>query len=127
MKLRRNRAFSLIELIVVIAVMAIIAATIIPSISGTRDAATEQRAIAAAEALNLAQTRYRLENGTGHWDDNGGIDAARYALVQPYLEYGEAYAAFTTRYAPYTFTFQPLVSGHMQKVALAKSGTPVPY
>jgi len=126
MKFSRYRGFSLIELIVVIAVMAAIAAAIIPSISGSREAASEQRAIAAAESLNLAQTRYRLENGTTRW--NAATSDARYALIQGYLEYGEALAAFKARYAPYTFTLQPLTaSGQMQRVLIFNDGTPVPY
>ena len=115
----------LIELIVVVAVMAIITATIIPSISGSREAATEQRAIAVAEALNLAQTRYRLENGTSAW---AGDNATKYGLIQGYLEYGEGYAAFVAKYAPYTFTFQDLDgNGHMQKVTIANASGPVNY
>ncbi len=47
-------AFSLVELVIVIAIIAVIAGIIIPSISGTNEAAKDQRAIAAAEALHFS-------------------------------------------------------------------------
>jgi prepilin-type N-terminal cleavage/methylation domain-containing protein len=125
---RGKSGFSLIELIVVIAVMAVIAAVIVPSISGTREAAEEQAARAAAGALNLAQVQYRLENGTAAWSAAG--NEARYGLIQPYMEYNESWAAFCARYPNFTFTFQGLdANGKMQKVVLTRTaaGTTVNY
>lgn len=118
---RRKTGFSLIELIVVIAVMAAIAAVIVPAIGGTREAAEEQAAIAAAGTLNLAQVQYRLEHGTATWTATG-TNEGRYNLIQPYMEYNESWAAFSARYPNYTFAFQGLDNqGKMQKVALTRT------
>jgi len=125
---RSKAAFSLIELIVVIAVMAVIAAVIIPSVSGTREAAEEQSAISAAGTLNLAQVQYRLENGTAGW--SGKDDATRYGLIQAYMEYNESWTAFQARYPKYSFAFQNLdANGKMVKVVLTKKtgGATVSY
>lgn len=117
---RSIKAFSLIELIVVIAVMAAIAAVIIPSISGTREAAEEQAAKAAAGTLNMAQVQYRLEKGTSVWSSTT-TDAGRYGLIQPYMEYNEDWTAFQARYPKYTFAFLGLdTNNKMQKVTLTK-------
>ncbi len=130
MKTCRKSAFSLIELIVVVAVMAVLAAAIIPSISGTREAASDQRAIAAAEALNLAQTRYRMEKGVSAWNAASG-HSAKYLLLVPYLEYGDAtLTAFQTNRlgSGYTIEFQNSnASGVMQKVVLKKGASTITY
>ncbi len=54
MNKRRGHGFSLVELVIVIAIIAVISGIIIPSISGTNEAAKDQRAIAAAEALHFS-------------------------------------------------------------------------
>lgn len=122
------KAFSLIELVVVIAVMAVIAAVIVPSISGSKEAAEEQSALSAAGTLNLAQVQYRLEHGTATWHATA-TDAGRYALIQSYLEYNESWTAFQARYPKYTFTFQDIDgNGKMQKVILkTASGKVITY
>jgi prepilin-type N-terminal cleavage/methylation domain-containing protein len=121
-----KKAFSLIELVIVIAIIAVIAGIILPSISGTNEAAKDQRAIAAAEALNAAQVTYRVRSGSANW--SGSSDAARYLLVQPYLTYGEAslsaYQNAIDSTGKYTFTFQSFTTeGYPQKVILKKNGT----
>jgi prepilin-type N-terminal cleavage/methylation domain-containing protein len=130
MKLQNKSAFSLVELVIVISIIAVIAGIIIPSISGTNEAAKDQRAIAAAEALNAAQVTYRVRSGSANW--SGSSDAARYLLVQPYLTYGEAsldaYETAIDSTKKYTFSFQDFTAeGYPQKVVLKKSGTTVNY
>jgi prepilin-type N-terminal cleavage/methylation domain-containing protein len=80
----KRKGFSLIELIVVIAVLSVIVTIIVPSISGAQEAATRQKAIAAAESLNLAQIRYRMENGSSSWPSG---QEARYTALTPYLDF----------------------------------------
>ncbi len=124
-KRHSKRGFSLVELIIVVAVMAAISAIIIPSISGTTQAAREQSAIAAAESLNMAQMQLRMRVGTAGW--NAADDGACYALVDDYLEYAETWANFQARHAGYTFDFQPLSNGHMQRVVLKRGATEIKY
>jgi prepilin-type N-terminal cleavage/methylation domain-containing protein len=118
MKICRKSGFSLVELIIVIAVIAIISAIIIPSISGTTEAAKEQNAKAAAGTLNMAQVQYRLVNGASTWNDLA--DADRYTAIKSYMEYSDNnWSDFKNRYNGFSFTFQTLdSSGHMQKVNL---------
>jgi len=128
MKTLVKRGFSLIELIIVIAVIAVVAGTIIPAISGTTSAAKQQRAISGAEALNLAQTRYRLEKGVAAWDSLAD-SAARYTALMPYMEYAEAsLTAFEAKNSGYHYAFQASSNDHMQKVVLTDpDGNVVPY
>ena len=118
---RCKKGFSLIELIVVIAVMAVIAAVIVPSIGGTKEAAEEQAAKAAAGTLNLAQAQWRLGNDVSTWDSK--TDAARYTAIAAYMEYSDAdWATFQARYPKYTLQFQKLdpTTGKMRKVTLTR-------
>ncbi len=131
MKKHQYSAFSLIELVIVISIIAVISAVIIPSISGTREAARLQNAISAAGTLNLAQAQWRLEKSPTDWG-TGKTDSQRFGLVKDYMEFvgSDDWTAFTARYSPYTFKFQDMTaSGKMQKVQIFKSGdtTPIPY
>lgn len=103
----KRTGFSLIELIVVIAVLSVIVTIIVPSISGAQEAATRQKAIAAAESLNLAQIRYRMENGSGGWPAG---QEPRYTALSPYLDFAPAtLAEFGTQVGTgYSFTINGL-------------------
>lgn len=56
--MRKNKGFSLIELLIVVAIILIIAAIAIPSFLRSRMAANESAAVAALRTLNTAQVSY---------------------------------------------------------------------
>jgi prepilin-type N-terminal cleavage/methylation domain-containing protein len=129
-----KKGFSLIELIVVVAIMAVLAAVIVPSVSGTREAAEEQAAKAAAGTLNLAQSQWRLvTNNVASWP-GATNQSGCYDQIKQFMEYADTdWATFQKRYnengGGYTLSFQSLDgNGKMQKVILTdKSGNTVAY
>lgn len=58
MQRRRNRGFSLIELLIVIAIILIISAIAIPKITSTKRMANEVAAIKSCQTINTAQIQY---------------------------------------------------------------------
>ncbi|MBN2069443.1 MAG: prepilin-type N-terminal cleavage/methylation domain-containing protein [Opitutales bacterium] len=92
-----RKGFSLIELLIVIVVIAALAAVIVPSSTGVKDAADGQKIIAAAENLNLAMTRYKINTGVRTWQVTD--PEARYALLAPYMDFAPAtLAEYNSRY-----------------------------
>jgi type IV pilus assembly protein PilA len=62
--MRMQRGFSLIELLIVVAIILIIAAIAIPSLLGARIQANEASAVATLRTLNTAQQNYQIAYGT---------------------------------------------------------------
>ena len=63
MKRRRNRGFSLIELLIVIAIILIISAIAIPRVTSTKRMANEVAAIRSCQTINTAQIQYFAQFG----------------------------------------------------------------
>ncbi|WP_176754909.1 type II secretion system major pseudopilin GspG [Pseudidiomarina indica] len=64
MKMKRNHGFSLIEVMVVIAILGLLASLILPNVLGSADQANRQKARTDIVALENALAQYRLDNGT---------------------------------------------------------------
>jgi prepilin-type N-terminal cleavage/methylation domain-containing protein len=72
------RGFSLIELLIVVAIIGIIAALSIPNLMASRRAANEASAISAIRTLSSAQETYRATKGGGSgFTDLDGLVEAR--------------------------------------------------
>lgn len=59
---RRHRAFSLIELLVVITIIAVVISLMLPALSGTMRAARETRCLASMQQMGVAFTAYFNDN-----------------------------------------------------------------
>jgi len=62
MRLRRNQGFTLIEIMIVVAIIAILAAIVVPQVVGRVDDARVQRAKADVQTLTQALSIYKLDN-----------------------------------------------------------------
>lgn len=62
--MKRNHGFSLIEVMVVIAILGLLASLILPNVLGSADQANRQKARTDIVALENALAQYRLDNGT---------------------------------------------------------------
>ncbi len=80
--LRKNKGFTLIELMIVVAIIAIIAAIAIPNLLRSRIAANESAAIGALRTLSSAQENYRNNSGTNVY----GTLAALSGATPPYID-----------------------------------------
>ncbi len=73
MKKHSKKGFSLIELLIVVAIILIIAAIAIPNLLRSRIAANEASAVASTRTLNTAEITYSTTYPTNNAGDQGGF------------------------------------------------------
>jgi len=89
--MKRNRGFSLLELLIVVAIILIIATIAIPSLLRSRQAAQESSAVAQVRTINTAEVTYLSSN------------QGSYGNVPSLITQGFIDSRFTASVSGYTF------------------------
>jgi len=77
MNRKSNNGFSLIELLIVVALIGVIAAIAVPNLLASKRAANEASALAALRIISSAEATYQSTGGGGQYGDLAALDNGR--------------------------------------------------
>jgi prepilin-type N-terminal cleavage/methylation domain-containing protein len=120
----RRSAYTLVEMLMVMTLIAVLAGLLIPSVTGVRDSLDERKAIGQKALIGAAKAIYLKETGDAGllaWSAAGG-DAARFLLIRPYLGPGASAATLST-YFPSGYAVA--LNGLGADVVLYQNGVPL--
>jgi type IV pilus assembly protein PilA len=108
---KNNKGFSLLELLIVVAIILIIATIAIPSLLRSRQAANESAAVANLRTINTAQVTYLSSSG------------GNYGEIQDLIDAGLLDGTFTGVKAGYNFTVSASGSDYTADASPASTNT----
>jgi type IV pilus assembly protein PilA len=108
---KNNKGFSLLELLIVVAIILIIATIAIPSLLRSRQAANESAAVANLRTINTAQVTYLSSSG------------GNYGEIQDLIDAGLLDGTFTGVKAGYNFAVTASGSDYTAEATPASSNT----
>jgi len=88
----KKKSFTLVEIMIVVAIIAILAAIAVPSLSANRDSAVQRTKDSNVKMVNAAINSYLADNISKNRDDID--DNASYAQIKKYM--GPDYATIST-------------------------------